>query len=382
MSISNTGRKLPRSAARAGLLFSELGTYNLNMLTRRKRILLFWVSVLIFLAAVPVSVFYVLGYRLGDDFRLKKTGGLYISSPVTGSEISIDKKIRKRTSILQSGVFAQSLTPRAYKILVTKEGYRPWEKELRVLPQAVTEARALLVPAEPNAEVVFRGKFRGLSASPVEPIFFLIEKRGAGNVPVFYRPQTNEFLSFEASPALQTSVFKGNAEVLRWRQGGVVLLLDGKPRRLSFDFARRSFRAVPLGDETPRKTPDDVIAERTRTDAREFTKVTFGPERRELRAFWLPDRLLPYYFQASEELLLQADVRSFEFYPGRRDAVVAAFDNGIWAVELDSRGGRIIQPIYKGKEPILAAVPGGRELYALDDGVLMKIFLFPKEGAQ
>lgn len=362
--------------------FLELGAYNLSMLTRRKRRVLFWISLLIFLAAVPVSVLYVLGYRLDEDFRLRKTGGLYISSPVTGSEISIDKKMRKRTSILQSGVFAQSLAPRAYKISVMKEKYRTWEKELRVLPQAVTEARALLVPQDPNAEVLFRGKFIRMHASPTEPVFLLIERREKDSMPVFYLPKTNEFLSFEASPALSTPVSKKSAEIIRWRQGGIMLLLNGKPRRFSFDFSRRSFRAVPLGGESARKTLNDIIAERARTDTREFTKVAFDPERRELRAFWLPDQLLPYYFQASEELLAKADVRSFEFYPGRRDAVVAAFDNGIWAMELDSRGGRIIQPIYKGKEPTLAVVPGGRELYTLDDGVLMKIFLFPKDGAQ
>ena len=358
----------------------ELGAYNLNMLTRRKRTILFWVSVLIFLAAVPVSVLYVLGYRLDENFRLRKTGGLYISSPVTGSEIFIDKKMRKRTSILQSGVFAQSLAPRAYKVSVTKEKYRAWEKTLRVFPQAVTEARALLVPQNPNAEALFRGKFTRMHASPLEPVLFLIEAREKNNALIFYLPGTNEFLSFEASPALAAPVFKGNVEVIRWLRGGVMLVLDGKPRRLSFDFSRRSFRAVPLGGEDPQKTPEDIIAELTRADAREFIRVAFDPAGRELRAFWLPDRPLPHYFQASEELLVHADVRNFEFFPARRDAVAAAFDNGIWAVELDSRGGRIIQPIYKGKEPAFAVLPGGRELYALDDGVLMKIFLFPKEG--
>ncbi|MEK9166323.1 MAG: PEGA domain-containing protein, partial [Patescibacteria group bacterium] len=221
--------------------------------------MLFWASVAVFAAAVPMSMLYVLGYRLDENFTLQKTGGLYISSPVAGSEISIDKKIVKRTSILQSGIFIQSLRPRAYKISVKKEGYRAWEKELRVLPQSVTEARALLVPEEPNAEVRWRGKFDFLASSPFEPVFLLVEEREKGNFLTFYLPEPNEFVVFEPSDLLAASPsFKKDFELMRWRQGGAVVKLDGKIRRLSFDLSRRVFAAVLLGSESPQKTETDA----------------------------------------------------------------------------------------------------------------------------
>src|SRR3989338_6444093 len=75
------------------------------MLTRSKRKILFWISVLIFLLLVPVTILYALGYRVDPDFSLRKTGGLYISSTFTGSEIFVDKNLQRKTNLLQSGAF-------------------------------------------------------------------------------------------------------------------------------------------------------------------------------------------------------------------------------------------------------------------------------------
>src|SRR3989344_1667964 len=207
------------------------------MLTRGKRRILFWLSVAVFLALVPVTVLYSLGYRFDRNFVLRKTGGLYIASDVSGSEIFINGELERRTNLLQSGVFVQNLAPNKYKVLVAREGYLGWSKELQIFSRFVSEARAVLVPAETNGKIILKGRFSGLGGSPDSP--------------------------------------------------------------------------------------------------------------------WL--------------------------FPKRRDVLIAAFDNGVWAVELDGHGGRGSYPIYKGKEPDFALLAGDDVLYVLGDGNLIRVSLLAAE---
>jgi len=110
---------------------------------------------LAFLIGIPPLIFYSLGYRWDAGFRLYKTGAIYISSPIVGSKIFVNKKEEKQTNIFQSSLFLQSLKPDKYSILVDKDGYWPWSKNLIVKEQLVTEARAMLIPKEPRGKIVF-----------------------------------------------------------------------------------------------------------------------------------------------------------------------------------------------------------------------------------
>src|SRR3990167_3565617 len=260
------------------------------MLTRGKRRILFWLSVAVFLALVPVTVLYSLGYRFDRNFVLRKTGGLYIASDVSGSEIFINGELERRTNLLQSGVFVQNLAPNKYKVLVAREGYLGWSKELQIFSRFVSEARAVLVPAETNGKIILKGRISGATSS--SPVPALSEK----------------------------------------------------------------------------------------TDSRGYAKAVWNEKSLELKVFWLREALLPYYLQDKEEILLAGkNVRNFEFFPKRRDVLIAAFDNGVWAVELDGRGGRGNYPIYKGKEPDFALLAGDDVLYVLDDGNLIRVSLLAAE---
>ena len=291
------------------------------MLTRGKRRILFWLSVAFFLALVPVTVLYSLGYRFDRNFVLRKTGGLYIASDVSGSEIFINGEFERRTNLLQSGVFVQNLAPNKYKVLVAREGYLGWSKELQIFSRFVSEARAVLVPAETNGKIILKGRFSGLGAS--HDGLWLIEKKGAREVFQSYDPENNILGATSSSP-------------------------------------------VPALSE--------------KTDSRGYAKAVWNEKSLELKVFWLREALLPYYLQDKEEILLAGkNVRNFEFFPKRRDVLIAAFDNGVWAVELDGHGGRGSYPIYKGKEPDFALLAGDDVLYVLDDGNLIRVSLLAAE---
>ena len=261
------------------------------MLNPLKRKILFWLSLLIFLALVPVTALYSLGWRLDDAWNLKRTGGLYAAADISGTEIFVNGELQKRTNLLQSGAFVDNLAPGKYRVAVLHKDYLAWTKELEVFSQLVSEARALLVPRNTNGEVLSKEEHNSIVA-----------------------------------------LFKEEKMILE------------------------------------------------RLDSREASKVTWDDENKILKATWLRDTPPPYYFSSLEEILVSGkEVRNFEYFPRRRDAALAAFDNGIWAVEFDSRGGRIIQPIYKGKSPDFVLFPGENQLYILDDGILIRASLFAGE---
>jgi hypothetical protein len=70
-----------------------------------------------------------------------------------------------------------------------------------------------------------------------------------------------------------------------------------------------------------------------------------------------------------------SNVKNVDFYPGRKDVIIMASQNGVFAIEIDGRGNRNIQPIYKGKEPTFITYKNMNLIYILDDNNLIKINL-------
>ena len=344
------------------------------MLTRSGRKVLFWSSVVIFIAMIPVAILYALGYRLDDAWSLKKTGAVYVSAEIPGSEIYVDGEFERRTNLLQSGVFVDNLSPGAYEILVLNQNYFPWKKKLEVRSQLVTEAQSFLVPVQTNAKILLRGKFSNLRASPSDPLIILTEEKSglptgqAGEkILRWYLPLSQEFLS-DTGSLLQ---YEKSFEVVRWLPEGVILKLDGQIYQARFNLSRNTATIVPPGGVLGSKSPEEIAENLQRKDSRGELLIQYSPENKTLGAKWISESEPPRYFSGREETLLANHlIKNFEIYTGRRDIVIAAFDNGIWAIEIDGRGGRIIQPIYKGGEPDFAIVSGRKELYILDGGIL------------
>ncbi|MCR4284261.1 MAG: PEGA domain-containing protein [Parcubacteria group bacterium] len=112
------------------------------------------ISFLVFIILVPIIILYTSGYRIDKNLHIRKTGGLYISSPLSGAKILVNEKNKGETSLLQGGIFLQNLTPNTYSVIVAKDGFWPWAKKLEVKEGLVTEARAILIPTDPQGEIL------------------------------------------------------------------------------------------------------------------------------------------------------------------------------------------------------------------------------------
>jgi len=112
-------------------------------------------------------------------------------------------------------------------------------------------------------------------------------------------------------------------------------------------------------------------------------KIFFGGERKQLFAEWLGDKKSAPYFFCDEEfcddnvLILDSkfEIKSADFYPGRKDLVIVSVDNGVYAIEIDARGGRMLQPVYKGKNPVSITYENDPYVYVFDENSLLQISL-------
>lgn len=265
-------------------------------LTPKKRRIMFLLSVLIFLIVVPFVLLYSYGYRISSDFNLIKTGGLYVSSPVSGSQIFINNELERETNILQAGLFLQSLKPDDYSVIIAKDGYWPWTKKLTVKEQMVTEARALLLPKNPDGKIIIEEQLTPSEKIKYEEIRKLL---------------TETIEEKEENPTIE-KLINHDRQKLIWETG-----------------------------------ENDIFVE------------------------WINgEKSRPYYIEEGKHLVLHSlyGIRNVDFYPGRRDVVIFAVQNSIFAIEIDKRGGQALQPIYKGKEPNFVTYKNDMAIYVEEGG--------------
>jgi hypothetical protein len=107
---------------------------------------LFFSLSFLFLIFGPSLIFYSLGYRIDwEKLKVTKTGGIFIKALPKEVNVSIDGKERKKTDPFWGSLLIENLLPKKYKIRVEKEGYFPWEKELEVEEEKVTEIKNLIL---------------------------------------------------------------------------------------------------------------------------------------------------------------------------------------------------------------------------------------------
>jgi len=279
-----------------------------RVVTLKKRRTILFLCFLTFLACMPPLVLYSLGYRWDwsweNGFQAYKTGALYISSPVTGSKILVNKKEEKQTNIFQSGLFLQSLKPGKYAVSVTMDGYWSWSKNFIVKEEMVTETRAMLIPIEPQGKIVFWENYTPLEITKYYEILTSLKN------------------------------LKNTAH--------------------------------------------------SKMTANQKEKLSWDPKTNKVFAEWLGDKeSLPYFFCndkiCSEKIAIfqaPANIKNIDFYPGRADAAIIAFQNAVYAVEFDGRGGdRNIEPVYKGKNPNFATYKNDGSVYILEENKLIEIKL-------
>jgi hypothetical protein len=347
-------------------------------MTLLKRRIILAICSLVFLAIAPFLLLYCLGYRLDSNFRIGRIGGLYVSSPISGAEIFIKENLEKTTNILQSGLFLQNLSEGIYPIVIVKEGYWPWIKTLNVKEGLVAEARAFLIPQTPEGKILLKGPFLAVWASPYNKIL-LLEEKNNGRQETFYLPDSNTFLTPFSTTTTKLISFKNGIAKIFWEDGSVLLGDGEKTIRATFNLDNGTVNASvePINTISINHKYEKFTSQKKE-------RLWWDDKTNEIWFEWLGDKTaIPYYLCdikpcKSTVYLISSfsfPLKNAEFFPGRRDLLIAAVQNSVFALELDKRGGQQTRPIYKGKDPTFTVFPNEKKAYVLDEGVLIAINL-------
>jgi len=339
-------------------------------MTKKSRQRIFWALVALFLLVAPPIILYTNGWRLTPDLKIKRTGGLFINTRLPGVEIYIDGELKKRTNLLYGAAFFQGLTPKKISVIAAKENYWPWTKELEIEESVVTEAHPLLIPTSLEGKMVLRGSYINLYYLPNTGIIMLEKEKGGLLTYEFYLYDLDEFLTPIQGKTLLSPPKRFKTFLMQ--QDTLKLIFEEYSVDVSFNRSSNTLTALKAA---PHALTSPTLPHKTYLDIRSRGMIYITENNKEIWGEWISSDPLPYYFSEKKIKIFEAKttVSSLDFYPKRRDVAIFASVNGIFAIELDGRGTRNFQPIYKGKNPTFTVV--GNILYILDDGILIKATL-------
>src|SRR3989338_9273221 len=308
------------------------------MLTKTRRRILFYSSIFVFfVAAIPILL-YSFGYGISRDFKISKTGGIFIQTSEAGADVFVGSK-HKRTSLLGKSGLIKNLVPGIYKVSVRKEGFWDWEKSLDVFSETVTARRVLLVPRNQS------GKILGTTTPQIKktkPPYASIKKFWA-------IPKTEDFIILG-----EDKKFYKNKE--------------------SFD----------IYQEFGTTTAEILLSKRESIFDETFSRVIYW-DKNSINSYWFAD--LDQMPQWEKQLkigdlepratkLFQTNkaIRAVAQYPGWPDWLIIAVSDGVWATEMDSYGGEKSFPLFQGKEPKIISIESEQSII-FDDGNYLEIFL-------
>lgn len=350
-------------------------TPHIQPLSRRHRTIIFTLSVLLFVTAVPLMVFYAIGYRFDftdDVTNIRAVGGLYISAPVDETEIYLDEELIDDFRIFQRAAYIQNVDSGVHQVHVQGDGVATWVKELPVFSHFVTEAASFNVPLVPQVRYI--APYNDAQANPV---YF-----GVASTSALTHGTTTQSIIF-ATTSPQTAAVEENPEFIYVTQLFASTTEDRALLRATEERQRDEqafrFRQMPLATTTATTTvmANDILLERK------------GDE---VVATWtgLPSNI-PYYFCVNEltpsttarwygqhvaaavydetqssglasttfsangrvcrsEIQLdrlREPVEWFWFVPGDSNLALLHLASGLYVTEIDDRSWQNVQPLYR-----------------------------------
>ena len=250
---------------------------------------------LVFLVVIPVILLYSFGYRLSSDFRLVKTGGIYCSNDESDVSVYLNGKLKKSSGMIERNILVQNIKPGNYHVKVVKDGYRLWQKWIKVHEQKVEVCFPLLLPKDLNPEEI--------------PKYLPLEGKLKKKKPK--RELNDEYTDIQ-------QLFKKSR----------------KPAKNIFpSWNSREIAKLKLGKN--RKLKEKVFLEKS--GKRIYVRWTGKKDR------------LPFFINTMKRKRVYSSekwISAFEFYPKRNDAFIVRFiDGSLYAVEIDTRFG--VQNLYR-----------------------------------
>lgn len=366
-------------------------------LGRTKRHLVFILSLVLFVVAVPVSVFYAIGYRFdfSDNLdNIKSVGGMYVTNETDDTEMFIDNEPVEDMRVFRRAAYIQNLEAGIHRIHVQGDSVQTWVKDLPVYAHFVTEVASFNVPEVPQVRVITpwvdpvtdEGVVLSLAATSSDLSF------ASTTNTIWYRATTStSSLRANTEYTYVKSLFASSTE-----QRKILERLSIPRQRFGFDVPTTTQAAVATTtkqwrDVTLFKKDEEVIIawEGDQNDIPHYYCIRYLGEKRTTLEYG------KHVYEALKEQAasitdlddmegericrmsiridrLNQEVLGFDFYPDSTDIVLMHLRDGLYAVEVDDRAWQNTQILYPGTD-INVVLDGGR-IYVQDGDYYLEIF--------
>lgn len=381
-------------------------------LSRTRRRLLFLASILFFLVAVPIFVFYATGYRydfMEPNAVITSTGGLYISVGNDNGEVYVNDEPVNTARVFRKALYIQSVNPGVQRIHVQAPGYQTWVKELPVYPFLATEAAAFLMPERPQVRPIaqyttstgipvflgiasttkiasfasssitfiatstkatttlsksteyeyIRGIFGTTTATSTSLITRVVDE--AKGIFKSNTQATSTGTSTVATTEVATTTIKQNDTVLFERGGDVYVRYVGDEASIPYYFCVPA--EIDTASTSARYQAQLIAAE-----------LSYASEQGTVSSSTTAVHVNNTDLRCRHEIKIDrqwSDVISFQFFPGSTDLILMHRKDGVFVTEVDDRAWQNTQKLYPESAHAIK-VDGGR-IYVEDNGRLFEI---------
>lgn len=107
---------------------------------KNTRLAILLICIVLFFTITPWLVLYSLGYQI--DFKNQKimaTGGVYVRADPSGFDVLVDSTTSQKSGFFSNSVFIQNLLPQIHSVMVHKDGYIDYQKNIKVDENEVTK---------------------------------------------------------------------------------------------------------------------------------------------------------------------------------------------------------------------------------------------------
>lgn len=191
-----------------------------------KRLISAIVIVLFFLLLGYALLIYATGKRLTSDGKLVGVGIVQVDTTPDDSKISINGEFKKNgdTNI-------ENLEPGKYTLLVEKDHYHPWQKEIEVQEGKITPLKVTLFPLNPSLTAA---TFDGVSKPVVSPdgqkIAFGVVAKGKEGIYILNLAERQFFFSPESLRQIadDSSTYTFSTSTFSWSRDSQSVLAEVK----------------------------------------------------------------------------------------------------------------------------------------------------------
>lgn len=302
-------------------------------LTYKSRYISILILFIAFIIIAPILISHALGYRistLGESIVVK-TGGLYINSAnIANTEVYIDGEFVKDGGLFVRNTFIEDLNPnKEYEFLVKKTGYNDYVKTVNIYPSLVTEMKVLMLPKEILENKIpkfIQGIDLNQNSAELESLY---------NKDFIYTLELFDLTSL---------VFE--EEVVEEEKNTLEKISENIEEFQTSNDIPEYFANLGIKDPTEL---ENLIEKNNQVSWLEDGNIN---------TYWIGEAdSIPYYYcqeiyvcGEGLELDWEDEILAFDFLPNREDVWIVLTENGLYAVELDKRGKRNIQPVYLGQD--------------------------------